>query len=70
MSQRKISKAIDRVNKQITSQTDQTNMYSRGLSREGYLGGYIQALEDVSAMLRKVPISSQTRKYWEEQEDK
>ena len=67
MGIRKISKAINRVNKQIANQTDQSSLYSRGLSREGYLGGYLQALMDVIAVLRKVPVSHIMRDYWREE---
>ena len=67
MSISKIQKAIDNVHRQIALQTDQSNKYSRGLAYEGYLGGYVDALMDAIAIIRKVPTSHKNRRYWEEE---
>ena len=69
MGIRKINKAIDKVNAHIAQRTDQSSIYSRGLAREGYLGGYLQALSDVLAVLRKTPVSHKTGRYWLDKED-
>lgn len=42
---------------------DSGDMYARGLSSEGYAGGYRQALDDVEAMLRHGG-PSDPRGYW------
>lgn len=51
---RMINRVADRVNEHIKRQTDQSNKYSRGLAREGFLGGYLQALRDVDLASRDV----------------
>ncbi len=38
-------------------------MTANGLSNEGYAGGYLQALDDVDAMLRH-GFPSDPRRYW------
>jgi len=67
MALRKINKAYKKVNNQIASQIDKSSKYSRGLAYEGYLGGYLQALRDVTAVLRKIPVSHKMAMYWEEE---
>lgn len=41
------------------------NMYARGLSTEGWVGGYIQALSDVTAFTQGYTnITTRFAKYW------
>lgn len=49
--ERHIRKATRRVNQMISGQVDQSNKFSRGLSGEGWLGGYRAALQDVQHLL-------------------
>jgi len=42
------------VNQIIMEQTDQDSLFSRGLSSEGYLGGYRDALDDIELVLNGV----------------
>lgn len=42
-----ISKVGESIRKEHSKFTDQNSLYSRGLSSEGYDGGYMQALQDV-----------------------
>lgn len=58
----RIKAALERVNAEIRRTTDQTSMYSRGLSSEGWSGGYAAALRDVQLVLNGV--KPQTRDYW------
>ena len=64
MSKRAIRKAAKRVDARIAAATNQNSLYSRGLAREGYLGGYSAALADVLALLDKVP-PSRKPEFWE-----
>ncbi len=64
MSKRVIRKAAKLVNAKIAAGTDQNSLYSRGLSREGFLGGYSAALSDVLAVLDKVP-PCRRPEFWE-----
>ncbi|HEY5851981.1 MAG TPA: hypothetical protein VIT62_14600 [Lysobacter sp.] len=50
---RKITKALRRIEYDMRGHGG--GMYARGLASEGYLGGYRQALSDVSALLRGIP---------------
>lgn len=59
----RIKKALDKVNQEIEAQTDRSSMYSRGLAREGYQGGYAQALTD--ALMALDGNTPTTRGYWE-----
>lgn len=63
---RKINHVVDAVSKEIAGQTDQNNMYSRGLSGEGYRGGYRQALWDVLQALNGDVPSGRFARYWRE----
>lgn len=60
---RSLEKALDRVQADMAGNAGRGGMYARGLSTEGYAGGYYQALLDVKAMLdgHFVP---DTRGYW------
>lgn len=61
----KIGRAIERVNREIAESIHQDSLFSRGLAREGYLGGYVQALMDVRGILRGIePTNSRTREFW------
>ncbi len=61
---RKLSRAQRRVNKFIAINTNQNSLASRGLSSEGYSGGYGAALADVLSMLCDVPVCNRPE-YWE-----
>jgi hypothetical protein len=55
------------VNARIALKTDQSNLYSRGLSREGYDGGYLECLYDITSVLNDVPPNaSQHSELWKE----
>jgi hypothetical protein len=62
-AKKQIDKALDKVNREINNSTDRNNLYSRGLSREGWQGGYAQALMDVLLILNGV--TPNTRNYWD-----
>lgn len=59
-----IDEAHDAVLKRISDQTNQSELYSRGLASEGYLGGYAQALQDV--LLLSNGVRPRTRYLWED----
>jgi len=64
-----IDRVHDRVNEYIGRHTDQSSKYSRGLAREGYFGGYVQALQDVDLASRGVrPNSSQSAEFWRDED--
>jgi len=63
---RKLDRAIQRINGEIAIKTDQDNLYSRGLSREGYHGGYADALSDVRLMLNGTT-PCRRPEYWEDE---
>lgn len=46
---------------------DGSNMYARGMSMEGFAGGYLQALDDVEAALTH-GYPSDHRRYWTKSE--
>lgn len=51
---KRVRAAQDNVNTQISAQASLGGMYARGLAREGYLGGYVQALMDVCLLINDV----------------
>ena len=63
---RQLVKVTENINEAIRVSTDQGNLYSRGLSREGYLGGYYDAIQDVTLALNGV---KPQREYWKEGKD-
>jgi hypothetical protein len=67
---KKIKKALERVEEEIRGfssrsreQGEKIN-YSGGLSREGYAGGYSEALSDVLLLMNGV--RPRRRNYWED----
>lgn len=66
MSKRKIRLALKRVNEEIVGDMKGTQgregFCARGLSREGYQGGYSDALSDVLLVLNGV--QPNRRDYW------
>lgn len=59
-----LKRALAAVNHDIQISTDPNNKFSKGLAREGYKGGYADALMDVlQAMDGFTP---DRRGYWEE----
>jgi hypothetical protein len=50
---RRIKRVLKKVNQEIADSTHDS-LYSRGLSREGYMGGYAEALNDVMLALNGV----------------
>ena len=69
MKKKDIHQAVEAVNKAISSATDQNSMYSRGLSSEGYLGGYRDALSDVLTVMNKMKPRRTGYRFWEHIED-
>ena len=51
---RKLVAVRNELDAQIADQTRGAGMYGRGLAREGFLGGYLEALEDVALALNGV----------------
>lgn len=65
---RKLNKVTQKVRKRINDSTDRDSLYSRGLSVEGYNGGYIQALSDVRLVLDGIhPNSSRFADFWKDE---
>ncbi len=60
---RRLKRVASRVEQDIVANTDTNSLYSRGLSREGYRGGYAQAISDVQLALNGVE-PSDNRGYW------
>jgi len=60
---RQLRKAQDRVRKEMAERNE--SFYGRGLSTEGYAGGYRQALADVELALNGVDPNS---RYWHERD--
>lgn len=58
--------ALDAVIDRIDKETNRDSKYSRGLAREGYLGGYADALSDVQLLLNGVVPCR--REFWLEPE--
>lgn len=48
---RKVKASLDAVNAEISSERNPKDLFSRGLSQEGFAGGYATALRDVLAAL-------------------
>jgi hypothetical protein len=61
---RLVRKVLKNVNAEIRAETNPASIYSRGLSREGYNGGYVNALEDVLLALNGV--NPNRRGWWPE----
>ena len=60
---RKIRRALDRISAEIARGNDGT-LYRRGLSQEGWAGGYRQALWDIQLVLSGCHPGSAGRDYW------
>ncbi len=60
---RQLHRVISNVNKTISNSIDRNCMYSRGLSSEGYNGGYRQAINDVILALNGQKPT--TNSWWE-----
>lgn len=58
----RIKWALERVTAEIRSETNQGSLFSRGLSIEGYSGGYADALRDVLLLMNGVV--PERRNYW------
>lgn len=65
MNKRQLIKALraaeDRISEQIALSAGSGERFAGPLSSEGYLGGYRQALSDVSLILADVPILDDRR---------
>lgn len=61
----RIRRAAERVEARISQHNG--SLYARGLSREGYLGGYAQALSDVQLVLDGIIPSTQG--FWHDADD-
>lgn len=55
--------ALAKVDKEISNVHSRGGKYAAGLAREGYAGGYAQALMDMQLVLNGV--QPNTRNYWE-----
>jgi len=60
--QRLLSNALRNVEAEISVNARGASMYQRGLSGEGYAGGYRDAIHDVQAALRG--LSNHNSRYW------
>lgn len=58
-----IRNALARIAKEIAASNANAGMYGRGLSREGYVGGYETALQDVLVLAQSGCLPS-TRGFW------
>lgn len=58
---KQIKAAESAVLSEMQDSTRSGDRYSRGLSSEGYAGGYFQALQDVKLAISGVPANS---RYW------
>lgn len=67
---RKIKRAIKQVQADITSYAENSGgdtFYTRGLSSEGWKGGYLQALYDIDVLLNgTMPSDRRSLEYWED----
>lgn len=63
---RKLNHVAQAVSKELAAQTDQNSLYAKGLSSEGYQGGYRQALWDVLQALNGGVPNGRFARYWEE----
>lgn len=64
---RQLAKVTETINDRIAANTNPDSMFSRGLAREGYLGGYYDAIQDVTLALHGV---QPNREYWRKLGDK
>jgi len=62
---KKVEVARNRMGEKIARNTDQNSLYSRGLSREGYRGGYEQCLMDVGLLMIGLQPYGRDRSLWE-----
>ena len=74
MMAKRIATKIDNVragiNKQLDAERSGLTHFGRGLQREGYVGGYLQALSDVALASRGiVDINSRFAELWREQNE-
>jgi hypothetical protein len=60
---RKVEAVIHKIDKELSSQSQEK--YVRGLAREGYVGGYQEALMDVLLALNGV--TPNRRNWWREE---
>lgn len=61
----RIRLALDRVQKSIRISAEEGGKWARGLSSEGYAGGYAQALMDVELVLNNVKPNARSE-YWQD----
>lgn len=64
-----IRMALNRANKAIARDRDGSSMYSRGLSSEGFMGGYRSALSDVLLVLESDTVPNSRPDLWDERYD-
>lgn len=66
---RKVKRVFQAVQAEHRAQYEGASHVARGLSSEGYVGGYLQALSDVSLALNGVhPNTSRFARYWRDDE--
>ena len=61
---RKLDRAIKKLGAEIASDYESKGFFGRGMSREGYQGGYEQALMDVELALNGTQPNT---KYWHDE---
>lgn len=60
---KRLRSARARIDAKFAAERDPNNVYQRGLSREGWDGGYLAALNDVEALLLHGNPTDE-RRYW------
>lgn len=48
---RKLERVTKEINRQLVAEYEGLNHFGRGMQREGFVGGYLQALSDVHAAM-------------------
>lgn len=66
--EKRIDAAMENVKAEIGRNARSGGLYGRGLSGEGYAGGYLQALSDIDGLLRDVEPGDR-RGYWRRDEE-
>lgn len=66
---KRMDRAIKKVMQAITGSTDRNDKFSRGLSGEGYDGGYLAALSDVQLVMNGARPCVRPN-YWEDDDVK
>lgn len=68
--QKRLRIARSRVQAEITAFASQGGKYARGLAGEGYLGGYMDCIDDVLLALRGIRPPNRGRFLWDIEDHK